>query len=127
MKVYVYYNLHKHLWSVKALEGINKGRVIAHEDDIELFNCVFKVSQAGRERVLKENRKNVHAGVVGVWHRNAGIRTETKDMDKIRYNPYLFDSFVVADNLRRVSNASTVVLTRFGEVFAKLQNNIEGV
>ena len=64
MKVFVYYNLHRKVWSVKALEGENKGRVIAHRDMVVLRNPEGKVSQAGRKRVLQEQRKNVHAGII---------------------------------------------------------------
>jgi hypothetical protein len=52
-------------WSVKSLEGDHKGKVIAHVDNIIVANPTFKVSEAGRQRVFKEKRKNVHAGVVG--------------------------------------------------------------
>ncbi len=65
MKVFVYYNLHKHCWSLKALEGKDKGRVVAHADDVMVYLAKCKVSEAGRQRVLNEQRKNVHAGVVG--------------------------------------------------------------
>lgn len=63
MKVFVYWNLHKNLWSVKSLEGFHKGKVIARLSSVNLKNCIFKVSEAGRQRVLQT--KNVHAGVVG--------------------------------------------------------------
>jgi hypothetical protein len=65
MKVFVYFNLHKKCFSVKALEGVNKGKVVQHTDNIVLLLPKFKVSEAGRQRVLREKRKNVHAGVVG--------------------------------------------------------------
>lgn len=65
MRVFVYFNLHKKCWSIRAMEGNQKGRVIAHAQAVELANCTFKVSEAGRQRVLREKRKNVHAGVVG--------------------------------------------------------------
>ena len=61
-KVFVYYNLHQHMWSVK---DIKTGRVICHQYEVQLYNATFKVSAAGRARVLKERRKNVHAGVQG--------------------------------------------------------------
>lgn len=118
MKVFVYYNLHKHLWSVRAMEGVNKGKVIAHEDSLELINCTFKVSQAGRNRVLKEKKKNVHAGVVGYWNRNDGVKSNIKEMDLVRYNPYLFDSFIRINDHSNIYHASAVVLTRFREVYA---------
>lgn len=65
MKAFVYYNLHTGLWSVKALDGDLKGKVVGHAERIRLKNCEFRVSEAGRQRVLSERRKNVHAGVVG--------------------------------------------------------------
>ena len=65
MKVFVYYNLNKFLWSVKSLDGPTKGRVIAHADKLLLRDITYEVSEAGRQRVLREKRKNVHAGIVG--------------------------------------------------------------
>jgi len=97
MRVFVYYNLHRKLWSIKALEGENKGKVIAHRDSVMLLSPEGKVSQAGRNRVLKERRKNVHAGLVGKL-----LDQDTPwgfDMwDEITYNPYKYDSFVYKDN-----------------------------
>lgn len=71
MKVFVYWNLHRGLWSVKALEGAQKGRVIARLGHLGLEDCEFKVSEAGRQRVLREGRKNVHAGIVGTLEMDA--------------------------------------------------------
>ncbi len=68
MRVYVYFNLHRKCFSIKALEGAMKGRVIAHRDNVLLFHTTFKVSQAGRERVIREKRKNVHAFSVNTHH-----------------------------------------------------------
>lgn len=90
-KVFVYYNLHKKCWSVKALSGPNKGRVIAHCDKIVLRDPEFRVSQAGRRRVIRERRKNVHAGVAGYVMEGdlpCGRWLPTT------YNPYKYESFV---------------------------------
>jgi hypothetical protein len=64
---FVYRNLNDKCWSVKALEGPNKGRVVLHARYIAVTgrDGGFKVSETGRQRVLREKRKNVHAGVVG--------------------------------------------------------------
>lgn len=93
MKVFVYYNLHKHLWSVKALEGPQKGRVVAHRDIVMLRSPESKVSQVGRKRVLQEQRKNVHAGIVGEWIENPWQRMAAL-WDEITYNPYKYETFV---------------------------------
>lgn len=65
MKVRCYWNLHKRLFSVVAREGPNKGRVIEHAGRILLRDVTPKVSEAGRQRVLREKRKNVHAYLEG--------------------------------------------------------------
>ena len=91
MKVFVYFNLHKKCFSIKALEGAMKGRVVAHRDNVLLFHATFKVSQAGRERVLREKRKNVHAGVCGTWYDSGndhGTLSSVKERGElVTYNP----------------------------------------
>lgn len=100
MKVFVYWNLHRGLWSVKALEGPQKGRVIAREPFVALLGATPKVSEAGRQRVLREQKKNVHAGIVGHLavapfaprgpHKGPRAR-------QVTYNPYKGPSFVYRD------------------------------
>jgi hypothetical protein len=91
MKVFVYFNLHKKVFSVKALEGPNKGRVVAHRAQVLLVNAKFKVSEAGRQRVIREQRKNVHAGVVGEWKDTVPAEFQGKS---VTYNPYKYNTFV---------------------------------
>jgi hypothetical protein len=101
-KVFVYFNLHKKLFSVR--DHIT-GLVVGHTDMIALENVTFKVSEAGRQRVLREKRKNVHAGVLGT----------VKDLPiappghAAFYNPYKYSSFVDI-NGQAVLKASTVLL-----------------
>lgn len=110
MKVFVYYNLHKRTFSVKALEGQQKGLVVAHFDEITLYNVTFRVSQAGRARVLKEQRKNVHAGVVGQWFGTVDpVIRDTSDI-AITYNPYKYSSFVYADGEQPIFTADSAYL-----------------
>ena len=56
--VKVYKNLHKDCWSIQQ-----NGLVKAHSDEINLFDCKFLVNEKDRQRVIKTNRKNVHAFV----------------------------------------------------------------
>ena len=95
MRVFVYYNLHRHVWSIKALEGPQKGLVIGHSPTVLLQNAAGKVSQAGRARVLRERRKNVHAGIVGTL-----VHTEAEGYFpglEVTYNPYKYETFVDKD------------------------------
>lgn len=64
-KVFVYFNHARKLWSLRAVNGINKGRVIAHCTRVLIRDATFKVSETGRQRVIREGVKNVHAGVIG--------------------------------------------------------------
>lgn len=107
MKVFVYYNLHRKVWSVKALEGENKGRVIAHRRDVVLQKPKPKVSEAGRQRVLREKRKNVHAGLVGEWFDQKILQAEG---DLITYNPYKYQTFVYADDKQPFTGASLALM-----------------
>ena len=60
----VYLNLHKTgFLSVRAAEGPDKGRVVGHVSAIQLEDCSFRVSEAGRQRVIRDRCKNVHATV----------------------------------------------------------------
>ena len=108
MKVFVYYNLHKKLFSVKAMEGSQKGRVIAHLEKLTLWDCTFKVSEAGRQRVLREQRKNVHAGVLGIW--SGKDMTIDKSVIKVTYNPYKYKTFVTVKGEKPVYSAVCVHL-----------------
>lgn len=93
MKVFVYYNLHRKLWSIRALEGPMRGRVVAHRGALLLRGVTPKVSQAGRERVIREGRKNVHAGLVGIWDDNVPW-VHGGPCSTITYNPYRYTGFV---------------------------------
>ena len=108
MKVKVYFNLHKKLFSVVALEGKDKGRVIEHTDSIDLSMPIFRVQKAGRERVLKEKRKNVHAYVAGYKCKLKSDEEIAKIGDyewvKATYDPYKYDSFVSVVDKKRVSH-----------------------
>jgi len=61
--VYVYKNLHKDCWSIKQ-HGLVKAH-IPQGESIGLWDCYFHVDVKGREKVLREKRKNVHAFVKG--------------------------------------------------------------
>lgn len=67
MRCFIYRNLNRkgHTYSFKALEGKHKGRVVAYAESFLVKDVTFHVSQAGWERCIREQRRNVHAGIVG--------------------------------------------------------------
>ena len=100
MRVEVYFNLHKHLFSVRSARS---GRVILHTDKVHLRNPQFVVREGGRQRVLRERKKNVHAFVRGdaTYFSNKDCPT----LDTIGYNPFKYDSFVKMPDETPVHNA----------------------
>ena len=115
MKVFVYFNLHKKLFSVKALEGPEKGRVIAHKELLTLTNATPKVSEKGRQRVLQERRKNVHAGIVGEWEPiDPDFYVPASALfcirDEVTYNPYKYKTFVYKRNEQEFNGSEYVVM-----------------
>lgn len=116
MKVFVYYNLHKSCWSVKALNGPNKGRVVARVPAITVYDAIFKVSEAGRQRVIKEKRKNVHAGVVGFLTGSADFSLTTDK--RVTYNPYKGPDFTLVETGEPIKESKVVMLNDKRQVFA---------
>ena len=104
MKVKVYFNLHKKVFSV--VDNKTK-KVVRYSNGLSLNDATFKVSKAGRERVLKERRKNVHAYVIGEDDLNYCIPS---DATEVTYNPYLYNSFVEKDTKKPISKAYKVFL-----------------
>ena len=116
MKVKVYYNLHKKCYSIVSLEKENYGKVIKHENCVPLFDAQFKVSEKGRQRVLREQKKNVHAYVVGTWVSEFEIHKDeflTRLPIKLAtYNPYKYSRFVDAHSKKPLAKASQVLLSK---------------
>ena len=108
-KVMVYYNLHKHTFSI-TFNNI----VVAHADFIKLNNVEFRVRQGGKERVRQEKSKNVHAFVIGSLIEYCQYPCdnipEEPTGNVVTYNPYKYDSFVYRDTEEPVFNAKEVDL-----------------
>lgn len=125
MKVFVYMNLHatrragKPVYSVKALSGPSKGRVIARESSVLVQSASGKVSEAGRQRVLREGRKNVHAGIVGRLFAVGDAAERYLGLCKdgwvpITYNPRKYENFVHKDDESAFGGAGLVFLGEKG-------------
>lgn len=107
-KYYCYWNLHKKCYSVKY-----GGRVIFHARELLLRGVEFKVSEAGRQRVLKEKKKNVHAFVAAEQIIRDGF-TKPWSCMQVKYNPYKNEKFVLVDKdgqIGQIYKSETVSLT----------------
>ena len=103
MNVQVYWNLHKNLWSVR-----HKCKVISHQGTVCLNNVTFRVQPAGRDRVRREGKKNVHAFACGEY---GGTLSDKRLGRNITYNPYKYDTFVYSDDLTPVEHCDKVYLS----------------
>jgi hypothetical protein len=106
MKVDVYWNLHRKLYSVRDR---STGLVIAHVRRIRMEDVEFVVQPAGRERVRETGRKSVHAFVRGTWLRNGGGATALA-FTAVTYNPYVNDTFVTRYDGLEVRHARRALL-----------------
>lgn len=91
LKVFVYFNIRKKCFSVKALEGKYAGLVVLHTDNLAVSDVNFFVSEKRRQKVLDKKCKNVHAGAVGHLELN---KTLEEEVELVTYNPYLYSTFV---------------------------------
>lgn len=116
MRVETYYNLHKQCLSYRP-----RGGKVKHAQTMILNNVRFAVQPAGRDRVRREGRKNVHAFVRGDlswvsedYYQSMDDYTEEnmrrQAYRQITYNPYKYDSFVMADTHEPIHGATQVVV-----------------
>lgn len=93
--VRVYRNLGKvspENYSIQKKVG-GRWLVVGHSNELILKDVKFKVSEVGRQRVIKEGRKNVHAFVYGKLVNSIGFGKSQNSMIKISYNPYKSSKF----------------------------------
>ena len=131
MKVDVYRNLHNGMYSIKSREADTRGLVIAHAKQVWLDDVEFVVSDAGRNRVLREKKKYVHAFVRGTLssffgnvrdvdvdlskvhecvHEELNFNAMTKYGEEFTYNPYRFSTFVDRETESELHDAAHAFL-----------------
>lgn len=104
-QVRIYRNLHKKLYSVQE-KVHGRWKVVKHTNDINLRNVCFKVSETGRQRVLSEKRKNVHAFIIGELFPFAP-KTPTQCVE-VTYNPYASPLFTAKSKNKHLDKAKFV-------------------
>lgn len=106
-RVFAYRNLHRDCFS---LRDTKTGRVIFRETCILMRDVTFAVGKAGRLKVIKERRKNVHAGVRGRVLKLGGVDIDTSDWEEVTYNPYKSASFYIKSTGLEIKEAALVLL-----------------
>jgi hypothetical protein len=110
--VLVAYHLYKRCFSVRLASS---RKVIGYTNRIVLSDVSFPVQAAGRLRVLKEKRKNVHAFVKGKINHSIRI-PHYPQMREVYYNPYVVEVFVDRETMEPVTHVS-VALCENGKVY----------
>ena len=103
-RIHAYYNIPKDTVSVRNTSR----KVILHRPSVVLKEADFRVSEAGRERVLKEEWRNVHAVVYGYW--SSGCPEDCPV--EVRYNPYEDPYFKTVEGGEPVREAPWVVIEK---------------
>lgn len=108
-KVRVYFNLHKKVFSVQDRKT---GLVIAHVNNLCLEDVKYNVRQGGREKVIREKKKNVHAFIEGTVclpiEANLGA-------EPVTYNPYKYDSFIIRASEKPIYSSKNAYLRVLGQ------------
>lgn len=104
--LYVYRNLRTGGFSAKR-----RGRVVARFDQAVATEVEFRVSEAGRRRVLRDGQKGVHAYAVvrGVLIENDGEAGPRDESLIISYDPYTAGHFTFRGE--PIEHASGVVFS----------------
>jgi hypothetical protein len=105
-RVEVYWNLHKNCYSVRALSGPRRGRVVAHTFLIDLADVSFAVGAKGRQRIVNGEPKNVHAFIRGtvIASRDGCVHP----YEEVTYNPRKYASFVRKADESSITRANIV-------------------
>ena len=112
MDVDIYRNLHRDTWSIRDRAT---GRVIGHSDNVLVEDATCVVQPAGRDRVLREGRKNVHAFVRGVMVTTCETPYAKAECNvQVKYNPYKAGHFVRVDTSDKVTSSPVAILDTSG-------------
>lgn len=109
MDVDVYRNLQTGTYSARSRETDSYGTVIAHPESVVVKDATLVVNEAGRQRVVEQNRKNVHAYVRGEVGNPQTIPTNPTEIVPITYDPYTFEQFVHTKTKHPIESAEFVL------------------
>lgn len=101
--VAVYRHLPREVFSVRALDGPDKGRVLAHSTRLGLRGARMVVNERARQKIAAGNPKDFHAWITGTL----GAVTLT-DPVRITYRPHDRGEFFVADTGQPIWAAAAV-------------------
>jgi hypothetical protein len=117
MAVAIYRNKNRGDWSIAipSRTGRSYGLVIDHRRLVLLAGVTFFVSQSGRDRVVRNQVREVHAWAIGEI---VDAIPDGLTRHVVTYNPYHCGAFVRRDDGAPVQACAYASFTAFGVVFA---------
>lgn len=104
------------------------GRVKASAKQVRLKQAAFTVRESGRQRMLREQRRNIHAYIVGTLLEYIHAE-DAKTMGVLpgrgaRYNPYRYSTFVDSQTEAPLSLADLVQLDESGVTYSFIDESL---
>lgn len=108
-------------WKHGCYSIMQNGIVRASARQVRLTDVEFRVRESGRQRMVREQRRNIHAFAVGrlcdYVHPSETRALEDLGGRGVFYNPYQFDSFVDRETEAPVTAASIAQFDERGVIY----------
>ena len=123
--VEIYRNLHKKCFSIRK-----NGKVVDYlyaDQELHLVDVKFRVQPAGRERVRREKKKNVHAYVKGTVAPLGGLQRKKLFIICFQtacYEPYTMESFETFPDETPIFEAPHVIFKK-GKLYVSRHRRLE--
>ena len=117
----IYFNLHKKCYSIQAWDQDKRGwRLYEHAFAVHVKDAKMQVNEKGRQRVIREKRKNVHAFIVAPFaekiSKKKGNGPNRRMKSICKYNPYKAGYFHNSKTLKPIRSVEEAIL-RYGVVW----------
>jgi len=120
-KIYVYRNLRRNCLSLMQANA-----VIGHAEAVILTDVEFRVRESGRQRVLREQQKNVHAFTIGMLENQRDflvqqwiINFTSSSARRVTYNPYKYPTFFDIITEEPIYSGARVLVTANNGIYVE--------
>lgn len=116
-------------WKHNCYSIMQHGVVVASARQVRLGDVEFRVRETGRERMLKREKKNLHAYAIGrlldFVHPTQDRDLESVEGRSVFYDPYRFAYFADRETQVLVPGADIVQLDERGVIYKDLGSTNE--
>ena len=109
-------------WKHDCYSIMQHGKLLASAKQVRLADVEFRVRESGRQRMLRNQRKNVHAFASGELldyvHPDESRNLEKLEGRGVFYNPYEFSTFVDNETQSPVKTANVAHFDEDGVIYA---------